>query len=121
MATYTITLTIQEDGVTMTGFPIVKTLTTAESAGRQVYSRADGAGYTELAVTEIGDVNLLMVDSDQAVTVRFNDQTDGGLPLNANGLFLGVNIAIPSGATSKASADNSSGSAATITQVAGGT
>lgn len=121
MATYTITLTIQEDGVTMTGFPIVKTLTTTESAGRQVFSRADGGGYVELAVAEIGDVNLLMVDTTQDVTLRFNDQSDGGLPLNANGLLLGVNIAIPTAATSKASADNSSGSAATITQVAGGT
>jgi hypothetical protein len=121
MAVYTVTLTIQEDGVTIPGFPVVKTLTTAESAGRQVLVRASGGGYVNLPVAELGDVNLLMVDTTQALSIRFNDQTDAGLPMNASGLLLLVNSAIPSGATAKVSADNASGSAATIVQVAGGT
>lgn len=118
--TWTVTVTIKEDGVTVPGFPVTKTLATTESAGKQIMARADGAGYVDLPLSELGNVDLLYVESDQALTLRFNDQSDAGIPLDASGLLLAVGISIPSGATSKASADNSSGSAAEVVQVAGG-
>ena len=121
MATYTVTLNIQTDGVTLTGFPIIKTLTTPEDGGRQVFNRASMAGFVDLPLAELGDVNLLLVDTDQDITLRLNDQSDAGIPIKGNGLFLIVNSNIPGSATSKGSAENQSGNSAQLTQVAGGT
>lgn len=121
MAVFQVTVDIKEDGVKLPGFPIVKSVTVTESKGKQVFIRADATGvYTELPLEELGGVSVLLVQADQAVALRFNDQSDSDLPLNANGLLLLVDAGIPSGATNKAALENDSGSNANVTMVAGG-
>lgn len=120
-STYTVTVDIKEDGKRLPSFPVTKSVTPTESGGRQQFSRPDDSGtYTELPLGELAGVSVLFVQADQAVTLRFNDQSDGGVPLAANGLLLLVDGAIPSGAASKASLENASGSAAVVTTVSGG-
>ena len=105
----------------MTGFPIVKSKTVAESKGRQSIKRPDAAAtFTELPLTDLNAINVLVVQADQATTVRLNDQSDAGIPLNANGLMILFDSDIPSGATLKAALENGSGSEATVLLIAGG-
>ena len=119
-STYTLTLSLKEDGAELTGFPISATLTVDESKGSAIFTRPDSASYTELDLGEIGEVNLLFVKPSLDSALRFNDQTDGSLPINADGFLLLWNGAIPTGATSKASLQTNTGSIATVRQVAGG-
>lgn len=121
MPVYNVTINITEDGAPLPGFPLVKSKTVTESGGKQTYSRPDAAAtWTELALTDLGQINVLFVQLDQAYNMRFQDQTDEGLDMNANGIILLIDAAIPSGAALKAAVENGSGSAATVTQVAGG-
>lgn len=119
-STYVVTLSIKEDGIELPGFPLTSTITAGESKGSAQFSRPDSASFTELPLEELGEINLLFVKPDLASSLRFNDQTDGGLPLNANGYLLAVDCAIPSGASNKAALQTNTGSAATVRQVAGG-
>lgn len=119
MATIQVTLDIKEDGQTLPGFPMTQQLTPTETS-RLTYSRASGAGFNELALGDLDTITVLMVKPSEAVTLRFNDQTDQGLPVNAGSILLLMNTAIPSGATSKVSLENTSGSAVDIIQVAAG-
>lgn len=121
MATFQVTIDIKEDGVKLPGFPIVKSVTTTETSGKQSFVRSDASGvYTELPIAELAGVSVLFVQATQATALRFNDQSDSDLPLNANGVLLLVDAAIPSVATNKAAIENASGSDATVVMVAGG-
>lgn len=117
---YTVEITIKEDGVALPGFPVTKTVTCAEAGGLQTFTRASGASYTELPLAELGQIDLLYVEPSQAGDLRFNDQSDGGLDIQADGCCLLVNCAIPSGASNKAALHTETGSAATVKQVSGG-
>lgn len=120
MASLKLTVTLTEDGVNVPGFPITRTITSSEVTGKQTFTRATGGGYVELPLTELGAINALVLTTDQDVSLRFNDQTDAGLPLDANGVLVLIGSDIPSGATSKASVSNASGSTATHTAYIGG-
>lgn len=121
MPTFQLTVTLTQDGVALPGFPLTSSSTVDETTGRFTVERATGGGYVATPDTDIGAVNVFYLTSNEAVTVRFNDQTDGGLPLNASGVLIAVGSNIPSGATTKISIDNSSGNEATITGLLGGT
>jgi len=119
--TYVVTIDIKEDGQRLSGFPMVKTVTVAETKGKQVISRADADNtFTELPVQELGSIELLLVTADQAFNLRFNDQSDSNLPVSSGGLVLLVDCDIPSGASNKVALENESGSAAAVTVLSGG-
>lgn len=120
MPTYNVTVSIKEDGQELPGFPVSKSLTVTESGGRASISRPDSASYTELPLSDLGQIELLYVEASQISSLRFNDQSDGGLPLGASGFLLLCNCAIPTGASNKASLQTNTGSAATVVVVAGG-
>lgn len=121
MPIYQLTVNLTEDGTPLNGFPIVQSKTVAESKGRQTVIRPDAAAtFTELPLTDLGALNVLLIQSDQPTTLRFNDQSDAGIPLNSNAILLLFDSEIPSGATSKASLENASGSNATVVLTAGG-
>lgn len=121
MAIFQLTINLTEDGRQLTGFPIVKSKTVNESKGRQSIKRPDAAAtFTELPLTDLNAVNVLVLQSDQDTTVRFNDQSDAGIPLNANAVLVLFDSEIPSGATLKAALENASGSEATVVMIAGG-
>lgn len=119
--TYTVSIDIKQDGNRIPGFPVVKTVTAAESRGKSVINRASASGtYTELPLQELGDVTLLFVQADQAFNLRFNDQSDADLPISANGVVLLVDCDIPGAGGNKAALENESGSVAAVTVIAGG-
>ena len=121
MPTVTAQLSVREDGQELPGFPLNLTLSPTETTGKQSFNRPDAAAtFTELPVSELGAVRLLLVQSDQITTLRFNDQSDAGIPMEANGVLLLFNCNIPSGATLKAALENASGSEAAVVMVAGG-
>lgn len=120
MASLVLTINLTEDGDQVPGFPISRTVTSSEVTGKNTYTRADGAGYVELPLAELGAINFAIVTTDKDITIRFNDQTDAGLPLDANGVLVLATCDIPTGATNKIEADNSSGETTTITSYIGG-
>ena len=120
MATLQLTISLTEDGANVPGFPITRSVTASETTGKQTFTRATGGGYVELPLAELGAINALVMTTDADVTLRFNDQTDGGLPLDANGVIVLITSDIPTGATSKISVDNASGGTSTHTAYIGG-
>lgn len=120
MPTIQVTVDIKEDGQTLPGFPLTKMVSVLESRGRTQINRTAAPGFNELPLGDLDGVTVLFVQADQDTTLRFNDQTDEGLAISANGYFLMVDGDIPVSATSKASIENDSGSTAQITQVAAG-
>lgn len=121
MPVFNLTINFTEDGQPLPGFPIVQSKSVPESQGKQTISRPDDTGvYTELPLGELGVVSVLYVTADQPVALRFNDQTDGDLPLNAGGIMLLFDGNIPDTATLKAALENDSGSVATVTVISGG-
>lgn len=120
MPTFTITMDIKEDGASLPGFPVTKSVTATESGGKATVSRPDSASFTELPLTDLGGVSILYIEADQAYSLRFEDQSDAGLPMAANGVCLLVNSNISSGATNKAALQTNTGSAATVQVVKAG-
>lgn len=120
MALLKLTVSLTENGTPVPGFPITRSLTSSETTGEQTFTRADGGGYIELPLAELGAINALVLTTDQDVALRFNDQTDGSLPLDANGVLVLITSNIPTGATSKISLSNASGSTSTHTAYIGG-
>lgn len=120
MASLVLTINLTEDGVTVPGFPLTRTVTSTEVTGKNTYTRASGGGYVELPLAELGAINFAVVTTDQDITIRFNDQSDAGLPLDANGVLVLATCDIPTGATNKIEADNSSGNTANVTSYIGG-
>lgn len=120
MATLKLTISLTEDGSPVPGFPITRSITSTETTGKNTYTRATGGGYVELPLAELGAINVAVVTTDKDISLRFNDQSDGGLPLDANGVLVLATCDIPTGATNKIEADNSSGETATLTSYIGG-
>ena len=120
MSSLVLTVNLTEDGSSVPGFPITRTVTSSEVTGRQTFTRADGGGYVELPISELGAINFCVLTTTEDVTIRFNDQTDQGLPLDSNGVLVLATCDIPSGATNKIEVDNSSGNTATLTAYVGG-
>lgn len=120
MASLVLTVNLTEDGASVPGFPLSRTITSTEVTGRQTFTRATGGGYVDLPAGELGALNLVILTTDEDVSLRFNDQSDGSIPLDANGIIVMAGVDIPSNATSKGSIDNSSGQTATHTAYIGG-
>ena len=55
------------------------------------YDQATGAGYVAIPGTStITTIQLLVIQPDDAITVRINGQADEGTPVSAGGLFLAM-------------------------------
>ena len=120
MAIFTVTIDIKEDGASLPSFPITKSVTTIESKGKATIVRPDSASFTELPLGDLGGISVLYVEADQAYALRFEDQSDAGLPISANGLCLLVNSNISSGATNKAALQTNTGNNANVIIVSAG-
>jgi len=77
MRTFTMTLTITEDGAKLPGFPIVKTINVTESKGYQKINRISAAGFTELPLEDLGNINVLLFSADQDTDFQLNDRPSG--------------------------------------------
>lgn len=84
--------------------------------------KAAGGGFATLPITEVGVVQVLLVESiDRQVTLRLAGQSDAGLTLNAGGFVCVVGATLASSASTNATVDNPSGFIANLRGVAGGT
>lgn len=120
MAILQFTINLTEDGSQVPGYPITRSVVSSEITGKQTFVRATGGGYVELPLAELGAINSIILTTDVDISIRFNDQSNGSLPLDANGVLVLATCDIPTGASSKISVDNSSGGNATITAYIGG-
>lgn len=121
MPTITLQISLREDGQELPGFPLNQTLSPTEFKGKMTITRPDAAAtFTELPLQDIDTLRLLYVRADQDTTLRFNDQSDAGIPMTANSVLLLFDCNIPNTATSKAAMENASGSNTEAVIVAGG-
>lgn len=108
------------DNKPVPGFPLSRTITTAdEVTGQQRYKRASTAGYFDIPIDDIENLILAVLTTDQDITLRMNDQTTTGLPLDKGGLFVAVGTDILS-ASPAIAVNNLSGTTAKLTSYVAG-
>lgn len=76
------------------GLPLARRLETDEALAFTV-TLADDVAYQRLApLSGLATIQGYVLQFDQAVTVRFADQTDAGLEVNAGGFLVGMDTDI---------------------------
>lgn len=120
MPTLKITLSAELDGVQLAGYPKTRRLEVDESQSFSI-EQATGGGYSTLPIQQLGEVQALILEPDQAVTLRLDAQSDAGLEINKGGLIVLFDVTINAGASTNATIDNASGSTVKLVGIAGGT
>ena len=113
-----IIVTLKIDGVAQP--PLIRRVVVDEVQQFET-EQATGGGYVALPITALDQLDFLILQPDQQVTVRFSNQSDQGLVLNAGGLLLIADATVNSGASTNATTSNASGTTALLTGLAGGT
>ncbi len=120
MPTLKITLSAELDGVQLPGYPKTRRLEVDESQSFSI-EQVTGGGYSTLPIQQLGEVQALILEPDQAVTLRLDAQSDAGLEINKGGLIVLFDVTINAGASTNATIDNASGSTVKLVGIAGGT
>ena len=96
-----VTVTVEQDGVALPGFPFVRRIQTSDVQAFAYTQDDTGVDaedvqlYTTLPVIgEISPVRLLVLRTDAVAGVRFAGQTDAGVDLEAGGLVILVDCDI---------------------------
>lgn len=120
MPTVKVTVLIEKDGVALD--PITRRVEVDESQTFD-YEKAgtSDATYAAVPTGELGTVQLLLVRTDHAVTLRLDGQSNAGIELGAGGLLLLVGATIDAGATTNVTVNNATATAALLQGIAGGT
>ena len=118
MQTVKVTLNVEIDSQQVEGYPIIKQLSVDELQSFN-YEKVTGGGYVAAPISELSTVQLLLLRPSQAVTVRLNNQSDGGIPLAANGVVLIAGATIDT--ATLVSVNNASGSTAIVKGMGAGT
>ncbi len=123
MPTLKATINLELDGVSLSGYPLVRRLELDESQQFRYEKVDDGDGTTFIAVptAQIASIQALAIQSDQQVTVRFDGQTDAGILLNAGGFILVMDATIDASAATNATINNNLQPTANIQGIAAGT
>lgn len=117
MPTLRVTVHAEVDGQVLPGFPLIKRITTDQiSVFNPATKPADDppGTYTSLPIEHLGTVQALVLRPDATITLRLDGQTDAGIPLGPDSLFLVVGTDLDAGVTVNASV-----SAAAATAVRG--
>lgn len=102
-----ITLTVEVDSQPVAGFPIVRRTQIAETQQFEIAKAADNDVTTFTALQMVlAEVNALLIRPDLPINLRFNNQTDAGIKVNAGGLLLLFDGKINSGATTNVKINN---------------
>ena len=120
MPTLEIIINVKEDGVVKPGFPRVRRISLDEIQTFRVES-ATGGGFVTLPITSIDEIQALILQSDQQVTVRLDGQSDAGLVLNAGGLLIILDADIDASAATNVLVSNASGATANLEGLGAGT
>ena len=118
-----ITVLVEVDVRVLGGFPLVRRLEVDESQ-QFAYEKAndgDAVTFSAMPTDQLAEIQALILQADQAVTLRLDNQSDAGIVVNAGGLVCLVDVDIDAGATTNAKVNNNSGVAANLKGVAGGT
>jgi len=124
MSSLEITIQVKRDGIQLDGFPIIRRLEVDELQGFAYEEANDGddTTFSALPASQLDTIQVLVVKSDQQITLRLDGQSDAGIVLNAGGLLALIDATIDAGAgASNASVNNNSGSTANVEGVAAGT
>ena len=78
MSTLKITLSAELDGVQLAGYPKTRRLEVDESQGFST-KQATGGGYSTLPIQQLGEVQALLLEPEQDITLRLNGPSDASL------------------------------------------
>lgn len=115
---------LELDGQPVSGFPITRRLQVDEVAGFAVEKDGTGdATFSALPTSLLDAINFLVLQTDKAVTLRLDAQSDAGIMMNAGGLVLILDAQIDAGAATNATVNNPAiaGTIAALRGLAGGT
>src|SRR6266404_1849232 len=96
MKTVKLTVTLEIDGVQFVGFPVTRRLNLDEVQFFD-YEKPFDSLYTDLPAGELSNIQLLVMQAQQPVTLRLNNQSDAGLSLASNGIVIILDCIINSG------------------------
>ncbi len=111
------TLSLKLDSQPYPGFPLTRRLQVDEVTPLG-YEQDAGAGYTALSGV-FASLSVVVLTTDQALSLRLNNQSNGNIPLNAGGLVVVFDGAIDTGTL--LSVLNSGGTNASMNGLLGGT
>lgn len=120
MPTLELSVTAKLNGVPIAGSPFIRRVSVDEIQ-QFATEQATGGGYATLPITSLDQLNFLLLQPDQTLTIRLSGQSDQGLVLNAGGLLLICDATIAATASTNATTSNASGTTAVLTGLAGGT
>ena len=119
-AEYEVAVVVRKNGKPVEGLdPYYARFTVQEEAGLG-HKEATGGGYLTLPIDKISTVEFAAIRPTGELSLRFQAQTDGGLVVEANGLFLLVKGRVNSAPTTNIKASNASGADVKIDGVVGG-
>ncbi len=123
MPTLKATVNLELNGVSISGYPVVKRLELDESQEFRYEKVDDTDGVTFIAMPtgQIDSIQAIAIQADQQLTFRFDGQTDAGILLNAGGLILIIDATIDAAAATNATVNNNVQPTANITGIAAGT
>jgi hypothetical protein len=121
MSSIKVTINIELDAITLPGYPVIRRLEVDENQQFK-YEKTSGGGFSALPLDQLGEIQALLLESDQQITLRLDGQSDAGIVLNPGGLIFLMDVDIDAGAgASNASVENASGSTANIKGIGAGT
>jgi len=123
MPTLKATVNLELNGVSLSGYPVVKRLEMDESQEFR-YEKVDdtnGTTFIALPTSQIDSIQAIAIQTDQQLTFRFDGQTDAGILLNAGGLILIIDAVIDAAAATNATVNNNVQPTANVTGIAAGT
>ena len=123
MPTLKATVNLELNGVSLSGYPVVKRLELDESQEfrYEKVDDTDGVTFIALPTSQIDSIQAIAIQADQQLTFRFDGQTDAGILLNAGGLILIIDATIDAAAATNATVNNNVQPTANITGIAAGT
>jgi hypothetical protein len=119
VATIKISIDCEIDGVRVPGYPLSRRISVDETQQFSVV-RATAGGYVATPTSDLASLKALILNSDQAVTLRLDGQSDAGIELNAGGIIAIIDATIDAGASTNATVSNASGSDAQVEGIAAG-
>lgn len=95
-----VTVTVEQDGQVLPGFPYVQRATVEQTAPWNPYFQGASAPatFTEVPAPTINILQALVLRPDGLITVRFADQSDAGLNIVAGGLLIVLGCDVQEGA-----------------------
>jgi len=121
MTTFKVFLRIERDGIPFRTFTKRLEVDETQSGTYEQDDDADSGAFTALPSSQLFDIQLLMIQPNRQCTIRLDGQSDSGITLNGDGILLIVDAVIDSAPATNAVINNTSGAAALIDFIAGGT